>query len=220
MRDEPRQSEEAALVLGAQAGDSDAFRTLIESYDCRLLYYIRRVLGEAEEAFDVLQEVWPCAHRNLRKLQSPRAFRVWLRDCAEHARDCRRKRSESCAVNVPNYGNSSRETQKHARRARVTQSNGAQRRAGLGLLNCVRLDHCVYLGYVATAALPSCLGCDAHLCQSAGRYASRLAGRVGALNHSLLNGFGRDSGSHRARSTGRVQRFLPGRMTTATVSLL
>jgi RNA polymerase sigma-70 factor (ECF subfamily) len=78
MRDELRQSEEAALVLRAQEGDSEAFRTLIESYDRRLLYYIRRVLGEAEEAFDVLQEVWLCAHRNLRKLQSPRAFRVWL----------------------------------------------------------------------------------------------------------------------------------------------
>jgi RNA polymerase sigma-70 factor (ECF subfamily) len=78
MRDERRQSEEAALVLGAQEGDSEAFRRLIESYDRRLLYYIRRVLGEAEEAFDVLQEVWLSAHRNLRKLRSPRAFRVWL----------------------------------------------------------------------------------------------------------------------------------------------
>jgi RNA polymerase sigma-70 factor, ECF subfamily len=78
MRDELRQSEEAALVLRAQEGDGEAFRTLIESYDRRLLYYIRRVLGEAEEAFDVLQEVWLRAHRNLRKLESPRAFRVWL----------------------------------------------------------------------------------------------------------------------------------------------
>ncbi len=78
VRDELRQSEEAALVLRAQEGDSEAFRTLVESYDRRLLYYIRRVLGEAEEACDVLQEVWLCAHRNLRKLQSPRAFRVWL----------------------------------------------------------------------------------------------------------------------------------------------
>ena len=33
MRDELRQSEEAALVLGAQEGNSEAFRTLVESYD-------------------------------------------------------------------------------------------------------------------------------------------------------------------------------------------
>jgi RNA polymerase sigma-70 factor (ECF subfamily) len=78
MRDELRQWEEAAFVLRAQEGDGEAFRTLIESYDRRLLYYIRRVLGEGEEAFDVLQEVWLRAHRNLRKLRSPRAFRVWL----------------------------------------------------------------------------------------------------------------------------------------------
>jgi hypothetical protein len=69
----------------------------------------------------------------------------------------------------------------------------------------LRLDLCVYLVYVATAALPSCLGCDAHLCQSAGSYASRLAGRVGALDHSRRDGFGRDSGSHRASSQGRAQ---------------
>ena len=76
--------------------------------------------------------------------------------------------------------------------------------SGPGLLNCFRLDYCVYLVYVATTALPSCLGCDAHLCQSAGRCASRLAGRVGALDHSRRHGFGGDFGCHRARSPGRA----------------
>ena len=73
MMDEVQQSEEAALVLVAQQGDGEAFRTLVELYDRRLLYFIRRILGETEEAFDVLQEVWLRVHRNLRKLRSTRS---------------------------------------------------------------------------------------------------------------------------------------------------
>lgn len=73
-----QQSEEAEVVLLAQQGDGEAFRTLVELYDRRLLYFIRRILDETEEAFDVLQEVWLRVHRDLRDLRSPRAFRVWL----------------------------------------------------------------------------------------------------------------------------------------------
>ena len=76
--DEFQQSEEAVLVLQAQQGDGEAFRTLVELYDRRLLYFIRRILGETEEAFDVLQEVWLSVHHKIQKLRSPRAFRVWI----------------------------------------------------------------------------------------------------------------------------------------------
>jgi RNA polymerase sigma-70 factor (ECF subfamily) len=76
--DEREQAEEATLVLLAQQGDGQAFRTLVEAYDRRLLYFVRRMFDESEEAFDILQEVWLRVHRNLRRLKSPRAFRVWL----------------------------------------------------------------------------------------------------------------------------------------------
>ena len=78
MVDVLKQSEEAELVLLAQQGDGEAFRALVELYDRRLLYFIRRILDETEEAFDVLQEVWLRVHRDLRDLRSPCAFRVWL----------------------------------------------------------------------------------------------------------------------------------------------
>ena len=51
----------------------------------------------------------------------------------KHARDCKKKRSESRAANLPNYGNSSGANQKHARRTRVTQTDEAQRRSRLFL---------------------------------------------------------------------------------------
>lgn len=70
--------EERLTVLSAQEGDGPAFRSLVERYDRRLLYFLRRMLGETDEAFDVLQSVWLLVHRNLRKLTAPEAFRVWL----------------------------------------------------------------------------------------------------------------------------------------------
>jgi len=78
MTDYFQPSDEAAMVLLAQQGDAGAFRELVELYDRRLLYFIRRILNETDESFDVLQETWLRVHRNLRSLQSPQAFRVWL----------------------------------------------------------------------------------------------------------------------------------------------
>lgn len=70
--------EEAWTVISAQQGDANAFRRLVDRYDGRLLYFIRRILGESETAFDVLQSVWLAVHRKLRSLKAPAAFRVWL----------------------------------------------------------------------------------------------------------------------------------------------
>lgn len=72
------QVEEALTVIAAQEGDGEAFRRLVNRYDPRLLYFIRRIVGETEAAFDVLQAVWLAVHRRLRSLKSPEAFRVWV----------------------------------------------------------------------------------------------------------------------------------------------
>lgn len=72
------QSAERRHVILAMHGDDAAFRALVEIYDRRLLYFIRRVLGDSEDALDVLQTVWLMVHRNLRRLNAPSAFRVWL----------------------------------------------------------------------------------------------------------------------------------------------
>jgi RNA polymerase sigma-70 factor (ECF subfamily) len=70
--------EERLTVLLAQEGDRDAFGRLVDRYDKRLLYFVRRILGETDGALDLLQSVWLIVHRRLRKLKSPDAFRVWL----------------------------------------------------------------------------------------------------------------------------------------------
>jgi RNA polymerase sigma-70 factor (ECF subfamily) len=72
------QIEERLTVLLAQQGDREAFCRLVDSYDGRLLYFVRRILGETEGALDILQSVWLIVHRKLWKLKSLDAFRVWL----------------------------------------------------------------------------------------------------------------------------------------------
>jgi len=69
---------EKVLVLHAQRGSHDAFGLLVERYDRRLLYYVRRLLGDGESSFDVLQAAWLQVFRRLPSLKSPQAFRVWL----------------------------------------------------------------------------------------------------------------------------------------------
>ncbi len=73
-----RMEGEADTVDRARRGDGEAFRTLVEAYDRRLLYFVRRLLGDSEEAFDVVQQIWLHVHRHLCSLRTPRAFRVWL----------------------------------------------------------------------------------------------------------------------------------------------
>jgi len=75
--------EEALLVTEAQAGDSDAFVQLMNCYSKPLLYYLRRLVPEAD-SLDIHQEVWIDAFRGLPSLQVPEAFRVWIYQIARH----------------------------------------------------------------------------------------------------------------------------------------
>lgn len=86
MADDLQKIEEQLTVLLAQRGDQEAFGRLLDLYDARLLYFVRRMLGEADGALDVLQAVWLTVHRKLPTLRSAEAFRVWLyRIAHDHA---------------------------------------------------------------------------------------------------------------------------------------
>ena len=91
---------ERLLVIRAQARDQDAFRELVQRYERRLLYYIRRVLGDGSESSDVLQEVWLRVFLRLTSLRAPEAFRVWLYKIAhdQTVGHLRRRPKESTAT--------------------------------------------------------------------------------------------------------------------------
>lgn len=66
------------LVLRCRRGDEDAWRSLVGRYERRLLYFIRRLVGDERDAFDVLQQTWLSAFDGIRRLTETRALRTWL----------------------------------------------------------------------------------------------------------------------------------------------
>src|SRR4051794_1639085 len=69
---------ERILVVRAQAGDEAAFAELVGRYSLRLRYFLRKMLGHAQAAEDVLQEVWFDVFRSLPRLVDAAAFPAWL----------------------------------------------------------------------------------------------------------------------------------------------
>jgi RNA polymerase sigma-70 factor (ECF subfamily) len=76
---------EQVLVIRLQSGDERAFAELVDRYHARLHYYVRRLLPDADDADDVVQEIWLAAFRGIRALRDPRALRVWLYRVARNA---------------------------------------------------------------------------------------------------------------------------------------
>ena len=69
---------EKLLVVRAQARDERAFHELVTQYERRILYYIRRLLGNDADLADVMQEIWIRVFLRITTLRAPEAFRVWL----------------------------------------------------------------------------------------------------------------------------------------------
>src|SRR5262245_57158319 len=78
MIDHDERLYERLLVLRCQAGDEVAFAELVERYQPRLRFYLRKLLVGIGEPDDVLQEVWLDVYRALSRLLDPGAFRAWL----------------------------------------------------------------------------------------------------------------------------------------------
>ena len=68
----------AFLVLGCQKRDEPAFRELVNHWEPRLYYYLRRLVENENDVWDILQETWLAVFQNIRKLQDPLKFSAWL----------------------------------------------------------------------------------------------------------------------------------------------
>lgn len=66
------------LVLRCRRGQSDAFEELVKRWERRLFYYIRRLIDDEQDAWQVLQQTWLEALRGIRKLREPRKLPAWL----------------------------------------------------------------------------------------------------------------------------------------------
>jgi RNA polymerase sigma-70 factor (ECF subfamily) len=88
---------ERVLVLRCQAGDDVAFTELVERYQPRLRYYLRKMLHDLQDAEDALQGVWLDVFRAVPRLADAGAFRAWLyRIARDRALRQLRKRRPPC----------------------------------------------------------------------------------------------------------------------------
>ncbi|MFH0990445.1 MAG: RNA polymerase sigma factor [bacterium] len=69
---------EELLVIRCRLGELSAYRELVEMFESRLLYYIRRIVNDEESAYDILQEVWLVVLHRIKILRDTKAFRSWL----------------------------------------------------------------------------------------------------------------------------------------------
>ena len=70
--------DDRSAVSRARAGDTDAFRGLVERHSRYLYGVARRVTGSAIDAEDVVQEAWLRAHRQLGQFEGRADVRTWL----------------------------------------------------------------------------------------------------------------------------------------------
>src|SRR5882762_571010 len=69
---------EEALVRASRRGNQQAIETLFRRYQRQLLGAARRILGNAEDAEDALQDGLLSAYRNVRRFEGRSKFSTWL----------------------------------------------------------------------------------------------------------------------------------------------
>jgi len=81
------------LLIRHRQGDPRALGELAALWERPLLYYLRRLLGSEEDAWDALQETWYRAVREVARLRDDRALPAWLYTVARNAAFSARRRS-------------------------------------------------------------------------------------------------------------------------------
>ena len=78
----------------AARGDRQAFSSLMAATSSDLYRFVRRYVGDADEAYDLLQETYASAWLAIRRYDPARPFAAWLRTIAVNkCRDWGRKRT-------------------------------------------------------------------------------------------------------------------------------
>lgn len=69
---------DAELVASCRAGDLSAFEILVKKHQTRMFTLAFRVLGNHEDAGEVVQDAFVSAYRGLEKFRGDAAFTTWL----------------------------------------------------------------------------------------------------------------------------------------------
>ncbi len=69
---------DAALVLSSQKGDLAAFESLVVRHQKRMLNIAFRLIGDYDEACEVVQDAFVSAYKNIRTFRGDAKFTTWL----------------------------------------------------------------------------------------------------------------------------------------------
>jgi RNA polymerase sigma-70 factor, ECF subfamily len=88
------------LVTLSQAGDTQAFNHLVSRWESAIYGFLRRALGDREEARDLCQETLVRAYQNIGGLRDGTRFKPWLYRialnlCRDRSRTARARTAES-----------------------------------------------------------------------------------------------------------------------------
>src|ERR1043166_3290354 len=76
--------EETQWILRCQSGDSAAFRALVERYEKRAFWVAYRMVGQVEDAEDIVQEAFVRVYRALPRFRVGRRFYTWFYQIVLH----------------------------------------------------------------------------------------------------------------------------------------
>jgi len=74
----PPTDDDAGLVTRSQQGDLGAFEQLVTKHQKRMLNIAYRLIGDYDEACEVVQDAFVSAHRNVKTFRGDSKFTTWL----------------------------------------------------------------------------------------------------------------------------------------------
>jgi RNA polymerase sigma-70 factor, ECF subfamily len=100
-REEFRDMEDRDVVFAGVQGDEHAFRELVRRYEAGLLAFVGRMIGDRDEAKDLVQDVFILVHRYLHRYEPTKRFGSWIYSiAANRARNELRQRSRRPLVQL------------------------------------------------------------------------------------------------------------------------
>ncbi len=85
MKVDPHIQSDEELARAVQQGDKDAFGSLVERYETKLLRYGRKFLPTPEDIEDIVQDVFISTYQNIKSFDPSQKFSSWIYRIAHNA---------------------------------------------------------------------------------------------------------------------------------------